>query len=162
MTRLSDVADNGDIFLTCTGQTKVIREEHIRKMKNGAILANAGHFDVEIDVKYIYSQDKSPVTVRPNVEAINIFDKKIYLISKGRVVNLVGAEGHPPEVMALSFANQLLSIIFLSKNYHNMEDKIYAVPREIDLSVANYALDTMNIKIDTMTYAQHIYFDKWK
>jgi adenosylhomocysteinase len=162
VTRLSDVAHIGDIFITCTGQTKVIREEHIRKMKNGAILANAGHFDVEIDVKYIYSQDKSPVTVRPNVEAINIFDKKIYLISKGRVVNLVGAEGHPPEVMALSFANQLLSIIFLSKNYHNMEDKIYAVPREIDLCVANYALDTMNIKIDTMTYAQHIYFDKWK
>jgi adenosylhomocysteinase len=162
VTRLSDVASIGDIFITCTGQTKVITGEHIRKMKNGAILANAGHFDVEIDVKYIYSQDKSPVTVRPNVEAINIFDKKIFLISKGRVVNLVGAEGHPPEVMALSFANQLLSIIFLSKNYHKMEKKIYAVPREIDLRVANYALDAMNIKIDTMTYAQHTYLDQWK
>jgi adenosylhomocysteinase len=162
VTQLSDIASIGDIFITCTGQIKVIRGEHIRKMKNGAILANAGHFDVEIDVKYIYSQDKSPVTVRPNLECFNIFDKKILLISKGRVVNLVGAEGHPPEVMALSFANQLLSIIFVSKNYNKMEDKIYTVPHQIDLSVANYALDTMNIKIDTITDPQRVYLDRWK
>jgi adenosylhomocysteinase len=162
VTQLSDVEPIGYIFITCTGQTNVIRGEHIRKMKNGVILANAGHFDVEIDVKYIYSQDKSPVTVRPEVEAINIFDRKLFLISKGRVVNLVGAERHPPEVMALSFANQLLSIIFLSKNYRKMEGKIYTVPREIDLRVANYALEAVNIKIDTMTYAQHMYLDKWK
>ena len=160
--RLSDVVSIGDIFITCTGQTHVIREEHIKKMKSGAILANAGHFDIEIDTKYLYSQDKSPASVRADVDCFNILGKKIYLISKGRVVNLVGAEGHPPEVMALSFANQLLSIIFISKNYHKMENKIYNVPREIDQSVAKYALNSMNIEIDTMTKTQRRYIGKWE
>jgi adenosylhomocysteinase len=160
--RLSDVVSIGDIFITCTGQTHVIREEHIKKMKSGAILANAGHFDIEIDTKYLYSQDKSPASVRADRDCFNIAGKKIYLISKGRVVNLVGAEGHPPEVMALSFANQLLSIIFISKNYHKMENKIYNVPREIDQSVAKYALDSMNIEIDKMTKTQRLYIDKWE
>jgi adenosylhomocysteinase len=160
--RLSDVVPIGDIFITCTGQTHVIREEHIKKMKSGAILANAGHFDIEIDTKYLYSQDKSPASVRADIDCFNIVGKKIYLISKGRVVNLVGAEGHPPEVMALSFANQLLSIIFISKNYHKMEKKIYNVPREIDQSVAKYALDSMNIEIDKITKRQRLYIDKWK
>jgi adenosylhomocysteinase len=160
--RLSDVVSIGDIFITCTGQTHVIREEHIKKMKSGAILANAGHFDIEIDTKYLYSQDKSPASVRVNIDCFNIVGKKIYLISKGRVVNLVGAEGHPPEVMALSFANQLLSIIFISKNYHKMENKIYNVPREIDQSVAKYALDSLNIEIDKITKTQRLYIDKWE
>lgn len=160
--RLSDVVSIGDIFITCTGQTHVIREEHIKKMKSGTILANAGHFDIEIDTKYLYSQDKSPASVRVDIDCFNIVGKKIYLISKGRVVNLVGAEGHPPEVMALSFANQLLSIIFISKNYHKMENKIYNVPREIDQSVAKYALDSMNIEIDKMTKTQRLYIDKWE
>jgi adenosylhomocysteinase len=160
--RLSDVVSIGDIFITCTGQTHVIREEHIKKMKSGAILANAGHFDIEIDTKYLYAQDKSPASVRADIDCFNIVGKKIYLISKGRVVNLVGAEGHPPEVMALSFANQLLSIIFISKNYHKMENKIYNVPREIDQSVAKYALDSMNIEIDKMTKTQRLYIDKWE
>ena len=160
--RLSDVVSIGDIFITCTGQTHVIREEHIKKMKSGAILANAGHFDIEIDTKYLYSQDKSPASVRADIDCFNIVGKKIYLISKGRVVNLVGAEGHPPEVMALSFANQLLSIIFISKNYHKMENKIYNVPREIDQSVAKYALDSLNIEIDKMTKTQRLYIDKWE
>jgi adenosylhomocysteinase len=160
--RLSDVVSIGDIFITCTGQTHVIREEHIKKMKSGAILANAGHFDIEIDTKYLYSQDKSPASVRADIDCFNIVGKKIYLISKGRVVNLVGAEGHPPEVMALSFANQLLSIIFISKNYHKMENKIYNVPSEIDQSVAKYALDSMNIEIDKMTKTQRLYIDKWE
>jgi adenosylhomocysteinase len=160
--RLYDISSIGDIFITCTGQTNIIREEHIKKMKSGAILANAGHFDIEIDIKYLYSQDKSPVTVRANLDCFNILGKKIYLVSKGRVVNLVGAEGHPPEVMALSFANQLLSIIFISKNYHKMENKVYAVPSEIDLSVAKYALAAMNIRIDKMTDTQRLYLDKWE
>jgi adenosylhomocysteinase len=159
--RLYDVVSIGDIFITCTGQINIIREEHIKQMKSGAILANAGHFDIEIDIKYLHSQDKSPVSVRADVDCFNILGKKIYLISKGRVVNLVGAEGHPPEVMALSFANQLLSIIFISKNYHKMENKVYTVPSEIDLSVAKYALAAMNIKIDTMTETQRLYLDKW-
>lgn len=159
--RLYDAVSIGDIFITCTGQTNVIRKEHIKKMKCGAILTNAGHFDREIDIKYLYSQDKSPVTVRTNIDCFKILGKKIYLVSKGRVVNLVGAEGHPPEVMALSFANQIMSIIFISKNYSKMDNKVYTVPSEIDLSVAKYALAAMNIEIDTMTDSQRLYLDKW-
>ena len=136
--------------------------EHIKRIKSGAILTNAGHFDREIDIKYLYSQDKSPVTVRTHIDCFNILGKKVYLVSKGRVVNLVGAEGHPPEVMALSFANQLLSIIFVSKNDNKMENRVYAVPNEIDLRVAKYALAAMNIEIDTMTDTQRLYLDRWE
>ena len=146
--QLSRVSNIGDIFITCTGHCHIIREEHLKKMKDGAILANAGHFDVEIDVDYLYSQDKFPILVRPNVECFKCRDKKLYLLSKGRVINLVGAEGNPPEVMALSFANQLLSILFLSKNYHSLENKIYNVPLEVDLKVAHHAIEAENLRID--------------
>ena len=146
--RLSDVANIGDIFITCTGSSRIIREEHITKMKDGAILANAGHFDVEIDTNYLYSLDNFPVLVRPNVDCFKFRNKKLYLLSKGRVINLVGAEGHPPEVMALSFANQLLSILFLSKNYHSLENKVYNVPPDIDINVAHYAVEAAGLKID--------------
>jgi adenosylhomocysteinase len=146
--RLSDVANIGDIFITCTGSRRIITDEHIIKMKDGAILANAGHFDVEIDINYLYSQDRFPVLVRPNVDCFKFRNKKLYLLSKGRVINLIGAEGHPPEVMALSFANQLLSILFLSKNYRSLENKVYNVPPEIDKSVAHYAIAAANLKID--------------
>ena len=155
--RLSDVVSSGDIFITCTGQTDVIREEHIKKMKNGAVLSNAGHFDVEIDINYINSLSPSPVISRPNVEVITISGKRIFLLSKGRVINLIGAEGHPPEVMALSFANQLLSIIFVCDNYGKMQNQTYDVPVEIDVSVANYALKAMDIKIDSVTERQFLY-----
>jgi len=146
--RLSHVANIGDVFITCSGSSSTIREEHIVKMKDGAILANAGHFDVEIDINYLYSQDKFPVLVRPNVDCFKFRGKKLYLLSKGRVINLVGAEGNPSEVMALSFANQLLSILFLSKNYSSLENKVYNVPPEIDASVARYALEAAKLKID--------------
>ncbi len=150
--RLSDVANIGDIFITCTGSSRIITEEHIIKMKDGAILANAGHFDVEIDINYLYSQDRFPVLVRPNVDCFKFRNKKLYLLSKGRVINLIGAEGHPPEVMALSFANQLLSILFLSKNYRSLENKVYNVPPEIDKSVAHYALAAANLKLDDIAH----------
>jgi adenosylhomocysteinase len=160
--RLSNVAASADMFVTCTGQTNVIREEHIKKMKSGAMLANAGHFDVEIDVNYVYTRGDSAVTVRPNVESITIGGKRIFLLSKGRVVNLIGAEGHPPEIMALSFANQLLSIIFICRNHHKMQKCTYGVPNEIDVSVAKYALESMNIKIDSMTERQISYRTGWE
>lgn len=156
--RLSEVVSYGDLFVTCTGQIGVIRKEHFAKMKDGAILANAGHFDVEIDVSYLYSLDRRPGQVRPNVEQFIVKgNKKLFLISKGRVVNLVAAEGHPPEVMALSFANQLLSILFIAKNYSKMEAKVYDVPKKIDDDVAKYALEVMDIKIDAMTKEQKRY-----
>jgi adenosylhomocysteinase len=172
VTTLADAAPHGDLFITCTGQTGVIRREHIERMKDGAILANTGHFDVEIDVSYLYSlhsakkgrnkkedeeDDDGPKEVRPGVERFDVAGKKIYLLSKGRVVNLVAAEGHSPEVMALSFANQLLSILYISKNYQDMERKVYDVPEEIDIQVANSALEAMGIKIDKVTKEQRNY-----
>jgi adenosylhomocysteinase len=156
VSRLSEAASAGDVFVTCTGQTGVIRREHFLKMKDGAILANAGHFDVEIDARAFYALGR-PAQVRPNVERIVANGKRLFLLSKGRVVNLVAAEGHPPEVMALSFANQLLSILHVAKNHDMMEKKVYGVPEKIDEQVARYALDAMGITIDEITKEQRRY-----
>jgi adenosylhomocysteinase len=156
VSKLVDAVPAGDIFVTCTGQTGVVKKEHLLKMKDGAILANAGHFDVEIDVGALYEIGK-PVQVRPNVERIVAGGKKLFLLSKGRVVNLVAAEGNQPEVMALSFANQLLSILHVAKNHGKMERRVYAVPENIDGQVARYALDAMGITIDEMTEEQERY-----
>jgi adenosylhomocysteinase len=155
--KLLDVVESGDIFITCTGQTKVIRKEHFQKMKQGAILANAGHFDVEIDVEYLFKQDSNPVCVRANVSSFNIAGKKIFLIGRGRVVNLVSGEGHPPEVMSLSFANQLLSILYLSKFHAKLKNRLHRVPRGIDKAVARYSTESMNIRIDKLTNEQKAY-----
>lgn len=156
--RLSDAAPAGDIFVTCTGQTGVVRKEHFAKMKDGAMLANAGHFDVEIDAGYLYGSSR-PEKVRPNVERFNVNGKKLFLLSEGRVVNLVAAEGHPPEVMALSFANQLLSILHVARNYSRMEPVVHGVPEKIDNDVARYALGAMGVRIDAMTEEQRRYRD---
>jgi adenosylhomocysteinase len=155
--RLLDVVESGDIFITCTGQTKVIRKEHFQKMKQGAILANAGHFDVEIDVDYLYEQDSNPVCVRTNVSSFKIDGKKIFLIGRGRVVNLVSGEGHAPEVMSLSFANQLLSILYLSKFHAKLKKRLLRVPRHIDRAIARYSTESMNIMIDKLTNEQKAY-----
>jgi adenosylhomocysteinase len=148
----------GDLYITCTGQVRVIRQEHIEKMKNGVILCNAGHFDKEIDTNYLNKEDLHPITIRKNLKCYNINRKKIYLLSEGRVINLVGADGNPPEIMALSFANQLLSIIYLSKHYKNMENKIYKVPKKIENQTSQLALQSYGIKIDQITPEQKSYF----
>jgi adenosylhomocysteinase len=156
--RMSDAAPAGDVFVTCTGQTCVIRKEHFLKMKDAAILANAGHFDVEIDIETLYDISCcQPVQISPNIERFDVNGKRLFLLSKGRVVNLVAAEGHPPEVMALSFANQLLSILYIAKNHDRMEVKVHSVPEQIDQDVGSYALDSMGIKIDQMTEEQECY-----
>jgi adenosylhomocysteinase len=155
--RLLDVVESGDIFITCTGQTKVIRKEHFQKMKQGAILANAGHFDVEIDVEYLFKEDSNPVCVRANVSSFKIDGKKIFLIGRGRVVNLVSGEGHAPEVMSLSFANQLLSILYLSKFHGKLKKRLLRVPRHIDKAIARYSTESMNIRIDKLTTEQKAY-----
>ncbi|MFL6491082.1 MAG: adenosylhomocysteinase [Nitrososphaera sp.] len=153
-----DAAPAGDIFVTCTGQTCVIRKEHFLKMKDAAILANAGHFDVEIDIKSLYGISScQPVQINPNIERFDVNGRRLFLLSKGRVVNLVAAEGHPPEVMALSFANQLLSILYIAKNHDKMEVKVHGVPEQIDQDVGSYALDSMDIRIDQMIEEQEHY-----
>jgi adenosylhomocysteinase len=155
---LLDAAPIGDVFITCTGQTCVIRKEHFLKMKDSVILANAGHFDVEINIESLYNISScQPVQISPNIERFDVNGKRLFLLSKGRVVNLVAAEGHPPEVMALSFANQLLSILYIAKNHDRMEVKVHSVPEKIDQDVGSYALDSMGIKIDQMTEEQQRY-----
>jgi adenosylhomocysteinase len=155
--QLSDAAPIGDVFVTCTGQTCVIRNEHFLKMKDAAILANAGHFDVEIDTESLYAISRRPLRITPNIERFDVNGKRLFLLSKGRVVNLVAAEGHPPEVMALSFANQLLSILHIARNHDKMEVKVHSVPEKIDEEVGSYALDAMGIRIDEMTEEQKRY-----
>jgi adenosylhomocysteinase len=155
---MSDAAPAGDVFITCTGQTRVIRKEHFLKMKDAVILANAGHFDVEIDTESLYDISCcQPVQISPDIERFDVNGKRLFLLSKGRVVNLVAAEGHPPEVMALSFANQLLSILYIAKNHDRMEVKVHSVPEQIDQDVGSYALDSMGIRIDKMIEEQERY-----
>ena len=155
--KINQVVDNGDIFITCTGQKNVISKKHFRKMKNGAILANAGHFDNEIEVDKLFLISKGSYPIRPNLDCMQIDGKKIFLLSKGRVVNLVGAEGNPPEVMAMSFANQLLSIIHIFRNHKTMQNKVYPVPETIDSKVAELSLKYLGISIDKLTPLQRKY-----
>jgi len=159
---ISKAAEIGDIFITATGQIGVIRGEHIEKMKDGAILANGGHFDVEIDVKYLNENAVSRVEVRPYTEEYRLKSgKRIYLIGRGRIVNLVAAEGHPPEVMMMSFSNQLLSLIYLTQNHGKMQAKVYDVPQSIDQEVARRTIEALGIEIDEMTEEQKKYAQSW-
>lgn len=159
---MSQAAKLGDIFITCTGMTSVIRKEHILNMKDGAIMGNVGHFDVEIDSEFLLKKSKSVKEVRPALdECVLKNGKKVYLIGQGRLANLVAAEGHPPEVMAQSFSNQILSVMYILKNHKKMENKIINVPQEIDTQVAVDALKAMDVKIDKLTPEQVKYANSW-
>jgi len=159
---MDEASKIGDIFVTATGQTGVIRKEHILKMKDGAILGNVGHFDVEVDAKFLLNQSKSVREVRPNLDECLLKNgKRVYLIGKGRIANLVAAEGHPPEVMAQSFSNQLLSMIYLAKNHKKIGKRVITVPQEIDKQIAIDALHAMDVRIDKPTAAQIKYAQTW-
>ena len=159
---MDEASKIGDIFVTATGQTGVIRKEHILKMKDGAILGNVGHFDVEVDAKFLLNQSKSVREVRPNLDECLLKNgKRVYLIGKGRIANLVAAEGHPPEVMAQSFSNQLLSMIYLAKNHKKIGKRVITVPQEIDKQIAIDALNAMDVRIDKPTAAQIKYVQTW-
>jgi len=160
---ISEAAKIGDIFVTATGCKNVIRKEHFEKMKSGSILANAGHFDVEINKKDLEDLAKSKRVIRENVEEYVLRNgKKLYLLSEGRLVNLAAAEGHPSEVMDMSFANQALVAEYLVKNKGKLEAKVYKVPEEIDKNIAKLKLETMGIKIDRLTKEQEKYLSEWK
>ena len=159
---MNEAAKIGDIFVTATGQTGVIRKEHILKMKDGAVLGNVGHFDVEVDAKFLLNESKSVREVRPNLDECLLKNgKRVYLIGKGRIANLVAAEGHPPEVMAQSFSNQLLSMIYLAKNHKKIGKRVITVPQEIDKQIAIDALNAMDVRIDKPTAAQIKYVQTW-
>jgi adenosylhomocysteinase len=159
---MREAAKYGDIFVTATGNKNVIRKEHIELMKNGAILANAGHFNVEIDINALEEMKKEKRKINDFTDEYILNDgRKIYLLAEGRLVNLVAAEGHPSEVMDMSFSNQALCIEYIVKNYHKLEPKVYDVPREIDEEIARLKLKKMGIEIDTMTEEQINYLKTW-
>lgn len=160
---LAEAAEIGDIFVTATGDVNVIREEHMLKMKNGAILANSGHFNVEISIPDLEAISATKRRIRPNVEEFLLKDGRVlYLIAEGRLVNLAAAEGHPPEVMMMSFANQALSVKYIIEQGKKLEPKVNRVPEEIDRAIAKLALDTMSIRIDALTNEQIKYLKSWE
>ncbi len=153
----------GDIFITATGDKDVISYEDVLKMKNGAILANAGHFNVEIDVETLEAKASSKRVIRENLTEYTLESgKKIYLLAEGRLVNLVAAEGHPSEVMDMSFANQALAAIYLTRNRGKLERKVYNPPLEIDREIASRKLVSMGVEIDTLIEEQTKYLSSWK
>jgi len=155
-------AEIGDIFITATGDINVIRREHFLRMKDGAILANAGHFNVEISLSDLESLSKAKREIRPNVTEYVLKDgKRLYLLSEGRLVNLVAAEGHPSEVMDLSFSNQALSVKYLVEHRGSLKPMVHNVPAEIDERVALLKLRAMGIEIDELTEEQRKYLSTW-
>jgi len=160
--KMEKAAEIGDIFITTTGCKDVIRKEHILKMKNGAILANAGHFDNEINKKHLQELAKSVKEVRNCVTEYDLGDKKIYLLGEGRLVNLACADGHPCEVMDMSFANQALAAEYILKNHDKLEPRVYNIPYEQDLMIASLKLKAMGIEIDELTEEQKRYLEDWR
>jgi len=159
---IAQAAKIGQIFITCTGMTSVIRKEHLLTMNDGAVVGNVGHFDVEIDTAFLLNKSKSVKEVRPSLDECKLQNgKKIYLIGKGRLANLVAAEGHPPEVMAQSFSNQILSLLYIYKNHKKIGRKTMVVPKEIDKQIAVDALKAMDVKIDKLTKEQMKYAESW-
>lgn len=160
---MEKASEVGDIFITATGNINVIRKEHIMKMKNGAILANSGHFNVEINLRDLESISISKERIRENVDEYTLKDgKKIYLIAEGRLVNLAAAEGHPSEVMDMSFSNQALAVKYILENRGKLKPKIHEVPVEIDQIVAKLKLKSMGIEIDEPTKEQIDYMRRWE
>jgi adenosylhomocysteinase len=159
---IAEAAEIGDIFVTATGDINVIRGEHMEKMKNGAIIANSGHFNVEISLKDLEALSVATRTMRPNMVEYKLKDgRKLYLLAEGRLVNLSAAEGHPSEVMDMSFANQALCAEYMAKSA-KMPPKVYAVPKDIDETVAELKLKSMGIKIDELTPEQKKYLSTWE
>ncbi len=159
---LIKAAPLGDIFVTATGDINVIDRQHMELMKDGAILANAGHFNVEINLKALEELSVSKRRIRPNLEEYRLRDgRRLYLLAEGRLVNLAAAEGHPSEVMDMSFGNQALVAEYLWKT-EGLEPKVYDVPREIDETVARLKLKGMGIEIDELTEEQRRYLRSWR
>jgi len=153
--KMDEAASIGDIFITATGMKDVLVKRHFEKMKDGAIICNTGHYDCEINIKDLESLAKSKRTVRPNCEEYTLKNgKHIFLLAKGRLVNLAAAEGHPSEVMDMSFANQFLSQLRLVREGEKMENKVYSIPEEQDQEIAKVKLATMGISIDTLNEEQ--------
>ncbi len=158
---IKEAAKIGDIFVTVTGDKHVIALEHIKEMKDGALLANSGHFDNEVDVEGLNKEGKKR-KIRPFLDEYEIFGKKVYLCAEGRLVNLAAAEGHPSEVMATSFAGQSLACEYLVKNKGNLPPKVITLPEEIDDRIAELQLEAMGVRKDKLTKEQEKYLSSWE
>jgi adenosylhomocysteinase len=157
-----DAAKLGDIFCSVTGNKNVLGKDHFDVMKDGAIISNSGHFNVEIDIPALEKMSSSKRTTRNFVDEYSLKDgRKINLLGEGRLINLAAAEGHPPSVMDMSFADQALSCEFMVKNYKDLEKNVYKVPEELDKRVARLKLESMGIKIDRLTPEQEEYLAGW-
>ncbi|MBW1996960.1 MAG: adenosylhomocysteinase [Deltaproteobacteria bacterium] len=160
---ISKAAPLGDFFCTLTGDMNVIRREHFMEMKDGAIISNSGHFDVELDLPGLRDSSASRRFIRDFVEEFTLANgKRIYLLGEGRLVNLAAAEGHPSSVMDMSFANQALSAEFIARQGASLENKVYPVPRDIDREIARLKLESMGIEIDALTPEQERYLRSWE
>ncbi len=160
---LDEAAAVGDVFVTVTGDCKVLAGPHFERMKDGAIIANSGHFNVEIDIPALEKASKSKRTVRPFVEEYEMKDgRRLHLLGEGRLINLAAAEGHPASVMDMSFANQALSAEYLVREAKKLEKAVHGVPQEIDSRIARIKLETMGISIDQLTAEQEEYLSSWE
>ncbi len=160
---IKDAAKIGDVFVTVTGDINVIRREHFAIMKDGAIVSNSGHFNVEIDIPGLEKISKAKRSTRDFVDEYTLKDgRRIYLLGEGRLINLAAAEGHPAQVMDMSFANQALSAEYMSKNHKKLRNDVYKVPEEIDKNIARLKLKSMGAKIDTLTPEQKKYLSSWE
>lgn len=160
---MSEAAGAGDFFCTVTGNLNVIRKEHFERMKDGAIVCNSGHFNVEIDLPALAKMAKSVRTVRPYVEEYLMRDgRAIHVLGEGRLINLAAAEGHPSNVMDMSFANQALSAEYMVKNHGNLSNTVHVVPEEIDREIARLKLSASGARIDRLTPEQRKYLASWE
>ncbi|MBN2831334.1 MAG: adenosylhomocysteinase [Candidatus Omnitrophica bacterium] len=160
---IMNAARIGDIFVTVTGDINVIRREHFKIMKDGAIVSNSGHFNVELDIDGLRRISKKRRATRDFVEEYTLKDgRKIYLLGEGRLINLAAAEGHPAQVMDMSFANQALSAEFMAKNYKKLRKQVYSVPEDIDKNIARLKLKSIGAKIDVLTAEQKKYLASWE
>ena len=159
---MSEAAKVGQLFVTVTGNKGILRKEHFEVMPHGAILANAGHFNVEIDIPALEGLSRSRRTVRDSVEEFALEGgKRLYLLGEGRLINLASAEGHPASVMDMSFANQALSVEYLVTNHEQLQAQVYPVPSDIDQEVARLKLEAMGTQIDQLTEEQRKYLSSW-
>jgi adenosylhomocysteinase len=160
---MAEAAPLGDLFVTLTGDIHVVRAEHFEAMKDGAIVANSGHFNVELDLDALGEMASARREVRPNVEEYALADgRKIYVLAEGRLVNLAAAEGHPAAVMDMSFANQALAAAYLSAKAGDLQNQVYAVPTAIDNEVARLKLHALGIEVDALTEEQKEYLASWR
>ena len=159
---LNKAAAIGDVFVTVTGNLHAIGLNHLKRMKDGAIVANSGHFNVEIDLDGLNKAASKKREVRPEVVEYTLNKKRIMILSEGRLINLAAAEGHPAMVMDMSFANQALAAEYVVKSYKTFENKVYVVPEKIDAKIAALKLKSMGVSIDKLTPEQVKYLASWQ